>query len=184
METALKQQKYSSVYGKTRIMPFTLSLFIILADQISKALITANIPLNTIGSQYLGDFLRIIHVRNTAVAFSLGSSLPGSIRTALFVILPLVLLVLLIWFSLKTPYVSQFQRWLIAGIIGGGLGNSIDRVFRPGGVVDFIDVKFYGLFGLERWPTFNIADSSVVICSILLLITILLEKGDSFEQKS
>ena len=39
------------------------------------------------------------------------------------------------------------------GIVGGGLGNLVDRFFRKEGVVDFIDVKFYGLFGLERWPT-------------------------------
>jgi signal peptidase II len=59
------------------------------------------------------------------------------------------------------------------GIIGGGFGNLIDRFFRPDGVVDFIDVKFYGLFGLERWPTFNVADSAVVVCGSLLFISML-----------
>ena len=57
------------------------------------------------------------------------------------------------------------------GIAGGGLGNLIDRFFRAEGVVDFIDIKFFGLFGLERWPTFNVADSAVVICGILLVIS-------------
>ena len=57
------------------------------------------------------------------------------------------------------------------GIVGGGLGNLVDRFFRKEGVVDFIDVKFYGLFGLERWPTFNVADSAVVVCGILLIIS-------------
>jgi signal peptidase II len=61
----------------------------------------------------------------------------------------------------------------VAGIIGGGIGNIIDRIFRPAGVVDFISVKFYGILGMERWPTFNIADSSVVVCCLLLLVTIL-----------
>jgi len=42
-------------------------------------------------------------------------------------------------------------------------------------VVDFIDIKFYGLFGFERWPTFNAADSSVVVCCILLFISIILD---------
>ena len=46
----------------------------------------------------------------------------------------------------------------------------IDRFFRAEGVVDFIDVKFYGLFGLERWPTFNIADASVVIAFASLIL--------------
>ena len=37
--------------------------------------------------------------------------------------------------------------------------------------MDFIDVKFYGLFGLERWPTFNVADAAVLICGFLLIIS-------------
>jgi signal peptidase II len=45
--------------------------------------------------------------------------------------------------------------------------------FRPEGVLDFLDVKFYGLFGLERWPTFNVADSAVVICGGLLILSVL-----------
>jgi signal peptidase II len=40
-------------------------------------------------------------------------------------------------------------------------------------VVDFIDVKFFGLFGLERWPTFNLADSTLVVGGILLLASFL-----------
>ena len=39
------------------------------------------------------------------------------------------------------------------------------------GVIDFIDVKFYGIFGLKRWPTFNVADSAVVVCGIMLVIS-------------
>jgi signal peptidase II len=65
------------------------------------------------------------------------------------------------------------QRWATAGILGGGIGNLIDRIFRSEGVVDFISIKFYGFLGFERWPTFNIADSSVVVCCLLLFITIL-----------
>ena len=42
-------------------------------------------------------------------------------------------------------------------------------------MVDFIDVKFYGLFGMERWPTFNVADSAVVVCGILLVVSFLIQ---------
>jgi len=64
----------------------------------------------------------------------------------------------------------------VAGIIGGGLGNLIDRIFRPQGVVDFISVNFYGFLGFSRWPTFNIADSSVVVCGILLFLSVAFPK--------
>jgi signal peptidase II len=47
----------------------------------------------------------------------------------------------------------------------------IDRIFRPQGVVDFLSFKFYGLFGYERWPTFNLADASVVVCAVLLVVS-------------
>ncbi|HOX92234.1 MAG TPA: signal peptidase II, partial [Spirochaetales bacterium] len=64
----------------------------------------------------------------------------------------------------------------LAGIIGGGMGNILDRIFRADGVVDFLSVKFYGLFGLERWPTFNVADATVVVCGILLAASTLFPK--------
>ena len=70
-------------------------------------------------------------------------------------------------------------------ILGGAIGNLIDRIARPNGVVDFIDIKFYGLFGLERWPTFNVADMSVVVSGIVLMIAMwLYERRLRREQKA
>lgn len=172
---------YEKDMKRRQFLPFLLSTLIIALDQLTKALIVGSIPMNTIGSQYFGEFLRIIHVRNTAIAFSIGSGLSDGIRLVLFTALPLILLVVLAVYTLRSTMLTKLQRWLLAGIIGGGIGNSIDRIWRPEGVVDFIDVKFYGIFGLERWPTFNVADSTEVVCGILLLITILFEKGEHGE---
>jgi signal peptidase II len=85
--------------------------------------------------------------------------------------MPLIFLGIVIVVYMKSNDFTKLQRWAIAGIVGGGIGNLIDRIFRPEGVVDFIDVKFYGLFGMERWPTFNVADSAVVVCGILLIVS-------------
>ena len=159
---------------KERARPFSLTAFIIALDQITKAIIANNFPVSRydIISQVFGnDFLQIIHVRNKAIAFSLGASFPDAIKPVVFIIVPILVLAFLIFYYFKTNDFTNLQRWAAAGIIGGGLGNIIDRIFRPDGVVDFIDVKFYGIFGCERWPTFNIADSSVVVCCILLIIT-------------
>ena len=52
----------------------------------------------------------------------------------------------------------------------------IDRIFRSLRVVDFISVKFYGLFGLERFPTWNVADSAVVVSVILLLLSFIIKE--------
>ena len=168
---------------KKKLLPFILTGLVILVDQITKAIIVALIPVYTVGANIFGDLLRIVHVANTGVAFSLGDSMPLTIRRILFAIIPLIVIVLVIVVYFRNDEFNSVQRWSICGIIGGGIGNIIDRFFRAEGVVDFIDVKFFGIFGLERWPTFNVADAAVVVCGIILivsfLVTIYKEKKDS-----
>ena len=168
---------------KKKLLPFILTGLVVLVDQITKAIIVALIPIYTVGANIFGDLLRIVHVANTGVAFSLGDSMPLAIRRILFAIIPLIVIVLVIVVYFRNDEFNSVQRWSICGIIGGGIGNIIDRFFRAEGVVDFIDVKFFGIFGLERWPTFNVADAAVVVCGIILivsfLITICKEKKDS-----
>jgi len=180
------------LFIKERILPLSLTAFVIILDQVTKSIIANNWPIdryNIIADVFNNDFLRIIHVRNPAIAFSLGNNLPDIIKPVAFIILPILVLGFLIWYFFKSNEFTLLQRWTAAGIIGGGMGNIIDRIFRPEGVVDFIDVKFYGIFGWERWPTFNFADASVVICCILLFITLLIDikkakKGAADGQKS
>ena len=166
---------------KKKLLPFILTFAIILADQITKFLVEFYIPLDYangrlgIGPAFLGDFLRIIRVYNTGVAFSLGDSWPLAVRRLSFGLVTLVVMVLVVVVYFRNKDFSMLQRWAICGILGGGFGNLIDRFFRARGVVDFIDVKFYGLFGMERWPTFNVADSAVVVCGILLVVSFLIQ---------
>ena len=156
---------------KSKILPITLAVVVIVLDQITKMLVVRHIPLYTIGTHFFGDFIRIIHVANTGVAFSVGASWSETARRFLFSLIPLIVIGIVIAIYFRNNTWTKLQRWSIMGIVGGGLGNLIDRFFRAEGVVDFIDVKFYGLFGLERWPTFNVADSAVVVCGLLLVIS-------------
>jgi len=158
---------------KERILPLALTAFIILVDQITKAIIVKLSPERLlIKDVFNNDFLWIYHARNKAIAFSLGENFPDPVKKIAFIIIPVLVLGFMFWYYFKSDDFTKIQRWAAAGIIGGGLGNIIDRIFRPDGVVDFISVKFYGLFGFERWPTFNLADSSVVVCCILLFVSI------------
>ncbi len=162
--------------NRGRYLPFLLSFFIVILDQVSKELIIRNISENTVGFRILGDFLWIVHVRNNAVAFSLGENVPVFMKYVLFVALPVLIMILVAWMiaSHRTDgEFTRFQKWCLAGILGGGVGNLIDRIFRSLRVVDFISVKFYGLFGLKRFPTWNIADSAVVISVGLLIISMI-----------
>ena len=160
---------------KEFFLPFSLTAFVVFLDQLTKTFIVTNWPRQgtLISDVFNNEFLLIYHVRNKAIAFSIGHNLPEQFRFPLFVLVPILVLGLLILYYFKIDDFTRLQRWAIAGIIGGGIGNIIDRIFREEGVVDFISVKFYGLFGMERWPTFNVADSSVVVCCIIFLLTML-----------
>ena len=161
--------KKTALTGK--LAPFGLTLLILFLDQTSKAAIDAGLR---IGERrvILGDFLWFWHVRNTGVAFSVGSGLPDQFKGVLFTVLPLAVLSILLVYYFRSRDITGVQRWCFAAILGGGIGNLADRLVRTGGVVDFISVNFYGLLGMERYPTFNIADSSVVIAVVVMIFSL------------
>ncbi|WP_428770432.1 signal peptidase II [Treponema sp. HNW] len=156
---------------KAKLLPLILTLAVIAADQLTKYIVVRSIPPYTIGVEFFDGILRFIHVHNPGVAFSIGVGLPLPVRRIAFAVVPLIVLVVIMVLYFRSDDFTRFQRWTVCGIVGGGLGNLTDRFFRPEGVIDFIDVKFFGILGYERWPTFNIADMSVVICGFLLLIS-------------
>ena len=158
-------------------LPLILTVTVIALDQLTKWLIIISIEPWSIGASFFGDLLRIVCVYNTGAAFSLGSGLSSVMRFIVMACIPACFIAGICVFYFKSEF-TQLQRWFLGGIIGGGISNLLDRFFRTKGVVDFIDVKFFSLFGLERWPTFNIADSAIVVCALGLFITILLHEWD------
>ena len=160
-----------------RFRYFILSAVLLAADQISKALVVRFIPPYSVAWSFGRDFFRLIHVRNTGVAFSMGSGVSEAARIGLFIIVPLLVLAAVGVYLTAARELTTGQRWTLAAVLGGGLGNQIDRIFRPEGVVDFLDFKFYGLFGLERWPTFNVADASLVVSSLVLVILLIRQEA-------
>lgn len=170
-----------------RLACFILTAGIVLLDQLTKFLVVAYMPIHK-SIPVIGDFLRLTHVRNTAVAFSIGQTLPPIVKQILFLAVPIAVIGFIVYLIVRAKDVTGVQRWILAAICGGGLGNIIDRIFRPEGVVDFIDVDFFdinlfNLFRLNRWPVFNVADSTVVVGVVLLLIVLIVTKpkGTSHE---
>lgn len=157
-----------------RFWPLATALLVIAIDQFTKLLIIAAIPLGTVGWAWGGDFFWLVHQRNTGVAFSLGHGLPEAFRYVLFVLVPLVVLVGLAVFGWRDRSLTHLQRWGLGFILGGGLGNIIDRIFRPEGVVDFLSFRLYGFLGMERFATFNVADSAVTLGGGLVILSLLL----------
>lgn len=156
-------------------LPLILTFAVIVLDQLTKWIIIKSIEPWSVGASFFGDLLRIVCVYNTGAAFSLGSGLSSVARFVVMVFIPACFIAGICVVYFKSEF-TRLQRWFLGGVIGGGISNLLDRFFRADGVVDFIDVKFFGLFGLERWPTFNIADAAIVVCALGLFVTILLNE--------
>ena len=165
-----------------------LSLFIVLADQVTKLMVKGvDIPGLGIRVQgfalgssrpIVGDFLRLTYIENPGMAF--GIDLGGKLFFSIFSILASIGILLYLY---RARNENLAFRIALALILGGAVGNLIDRVFYGvlfsdaplfyGKVVDFIDADFFNinLFGyqLTRWPVFNIADASVT-CGVILML--------------
>jgi len=108
-----------------------------------------------------GDVVRFTLVHNPGAAFGLNL---GSYSRWIFMVLTIVALVILGRLYSATRPGDVVRSLALALVCGGAIGNLIDRVRSPFGVVDFIDI---GL-GDSRWPTFNIADMAVSLGAFLL----------------
>jgi signal peptidase II len=165
---------------KAKLLPLVLTAGVIVADQIVKWVVTRTLPYGR-PVEVIGAFLRFVYVQNPNIGFSIGRTLGGGGRFVLARLLPLIVSGVLLVYFLVGKDITRFQRWVLAAVLGGGLSNYVDRIFRQGEVVDFIDLKFYGIFGLERWPTFNLADSTLVVAGILLLASFLFTREKKAE---
>ena len=131
------------------------------ADQITKYITVANIPLYG-AVPFIPGVVRFTYVRNTGAAFS---SFQG--QQWLFALVFAVLTVLVLWEYFKSPMpFTKLDRWCIAAIYGGALGNMIDRV-RLGYVVDMIEAEFM------TFPIFNVGDIFITCGCILLVIRLI-----------
>ena len=133
-------------------------LAIVIADQATKLLVVANIPLYG-KVPFLPGILSWTHVRNIGAAWSLFQGQQWLFALVFAIFTALLLLEL---FKYPMPF-TPLERWLLAAVYGGGLGNMIDRL-RLGYVVDMIQTEFM------VFPVFNVADCFISCGCILLII--------------
>ena len=133
---------------------------IVAADQITKYLTVANIALHQ-DVEFIPGFLGFTYVQNTGAAFS---SFEGQQWLFAVIFLVFTAAILFEYFKKPLPF-TKFERWCIAAIYGGGLGNMIDRV-RLGYVVDMIETKFID------FPVFNVADCFITCGCIAMVISL------------
>ncbi|MBM4190156.1 MAG: lipoprotein signal peptidase [Betaproteobacteria bacterium] len=136
-----------------------LAALVIILDQLSKWAVLASLPLYA--SIELTGFFNLVHVRNEGAAFSLLADQPGWQRF-FFIALSLTVSAFIIgWLRKPAP---ALQHTALALILGGALGNAIDRILH-GNVVDFLDFHLLGW----HWPAFNVADSAIVLAAGMLI---------------
>ena len=134
---------------------------VVLADQITKAIVLQTMPLYS-QIPVIPGFFNLTHIHNPGGAFGFLASYGGTVRQVAFIMAALVAMGLVLYFYMKIPATYTFLSGALALIFGGALGNLIDR-FRFGKVVDFLDFYVQDL----HWPAFNVADSAITVGIII-----------------
>ncbi len=157
--------------GMEETMPFiaiAIGVAIAAVDQIIKLLVINN--LKPVGSvNVVGDVFKLTYVENRGVAFGLFKDMPW-----VFIVLTSVLIAAIVFFMFKKRPKSKFFYVTVALIIGGGLGNLIDRVLY-GFVVDYLSLSFFP-------PVCNFADYCITV-GVIMLAAYIVFMTDTFDSK-
>lgn len=141
---------------------YIIALLVIAVDQLTKWLIVKTMELGE-SIEIIANFLYITSHRNKGAAFGI---LQG--QMTFFYIITTIVVIFLVFYIQKEGMKNRFLGYSLALMLGGAIGNFIDRVFR-GEVVDFIDMYFF----TYDYPIFNVADSALVIGVIMIIIKML-----------
>ncbi len=157
----MREQKVSArvKYGRLALV----AGLIVVVDQLTKALILHTLPLyESIG--VIPGFFNITHIHNPGGAFGFLADRGPSTRHVFFIVLSSLAICLIFYFYVKTPRTHRLLADSFALILGGAVGNMVDRL-RFGTVVDFLD--FY--IGSLHWPAFNVADSAITVGMLVFM---------------
>lgn len=151
-----------------------MGIFVVIAtvlDQLSKLWVVGNIPLHG-EIPVLDGIFHLTYAQNTGAAWSMLSGMQW-----LFLLIFLAFTLGIVWeFSKKRWPFTTFDRWCIAVVYAGGLGNIIDRI-RLGYVVDMIEVEFID------FPVFNLADCCITCGCIALIVHLVFFNREFWKEK-
>ena len=161
-----------------RLAPYLgLLLAVVALDQVTKAIIVRKLELHEY-RPIIDGLLSLSHGHNRGAAFGFLSDAKLPYQPELLSVLSFAALVAITYYFVRLPATARFPRLALALVLGGAVGNLIDRV-RLGYVVDFLHVYWRS----HAWPDFNVADSAITVGVVLLILDILrearAEKGES-----
>jgi signal peptidase II len=154
----------------SRVKAYGLSAMVFAADRLTKSIVEARVSAFDVHPVIPG-FFDIVHSQNRGVAFGLMNDSTSAWRTVVLIVFSAAALILVAGMLWRA---ARLDRWTVTGlalVLGGAAGNLFDRILW-GRVTDFLE--FY--VGDMHWPTFNVADSCIVIGSGLLLVDLLRPK--------
>jgi signal peptidase II len=129
------------------------------------------------------SFFRIRYAENPGAAWGMFRGLPPNIRGPFFHLVSLGAVVLITWYFSKLSGKDPQEKWALWGlplVLGGAIGNYIDRLARAF-VIDFLEAHWYDK---ATWPSFNVADSAIVVGVGLLLVDAFVRKEEPSKEKS
>lgn len=153
---------------------YLIMMAVVVLDQLSKSLVRMFMELQQgipLLKNLLGNTFMLIYVQNTGAAFSLGFH-SDLVNRIFFISVTILALFFIVYLLRRSQH--RIQVYAFGLVLGGAFGNLVDRVLY-GGVTDFFSVDFPD-FIMERFPIFNIADSSIFIAVCLLLIDMIFIK--------
>lgn len=145
---------------------------ILVLDQITKYIIDSAMRLHE-SIPVIGGLFSITYVKNPGAAFGFLAELNPIFRAVFFIGITVAAIVLIVYYIRKYASGDFLLTVSLALIMGGAVGNLIDRV-RFGEVIDFLDVYI----GPHHWPAFNVADSAISVGAVLLLLQMLRKKKE------
>jgi signal peptidase II len=151
-----------------RHLPYLfLMAAVVLLDQATKALVVRSLDLHEY-MPIVDGLLSLSHVRNRGAAFGLLSDWDVPYQAVALAVLSLCALAAIAFYFVRLPPAARLPRLALALVLGGAVGNLIDRA-RLGYVVDFV----HAYWRHHQWPDFNVADSAITVGVTLLVLDIL-----------
>ena len=154
------------------ILAIAFAALIVVADQLTKYYVVTNYTLGE-SVPIIDGIFNLTYIHNSGAAFGILKN-----QRWFFLAITAIIIIICVTMLIRRTYKSKWMYWAICTVLGGGVGNMIDRIFRDGKVIDFIE------FGFFEFPIFNLADIAVTVGAIMIFLYFLSDmikdvKGDN-----
>ena len=154
------------------ILAIIIGVVVLFIDQITKVWVMSNFSLGE-SRDFINGLLNLVYIHNQGAAWG---TLSG--KRWFLIGITLAVMIVCIILIVKNFGKSKLFVWSLCLVVSGGIGNLIDRIFRDGNVIDFLQFDFY-----KSFPIFNFADCCIVVGAGLLILNFLLESIAEYKEK-